>query len=425
MALSQVFGELVGVWCASTWEALGKPSKFSLVELGPGRGTLMSDLLRATSKFKAFTAAMDVHMVEVSPKLREMQREKLRCSGGGGGGGGGDGPAATRVKDLLDGVRVASNPLAAKKDASDGGDDAGDESKETPAAGEAGAAAATSELNGRPVRWHDTFDAVPEGPIIVIAHEFFDAMPVHQFTRTERGWCEKLVALKAAPAKRAKKEGEEGDEETEAAAAADDGALELVLSPGLTPAGALMIPRRLDGLPAERKESIRQLEISPRSVAIWERVAGRLRVHPGAALAVDYGSEGPTGNTLQAIKDHKFVDLLADPGTADLSAYVDFGAMRKVIEDGPSFARDGVRCYGPTTQRDLLGSLQIGARLERLVKECGSEEEADRLIEGCTRLMAGDEGEGEGGSADPGLGIRYKALAMVSKGVGAPVGFVE
>jgi NADH dehydrogenase [ubiquinone] 1 alpha subcomplex assembly factor 7 len=188
MALSQVFGELVGVWCASTWEALGKPSKFSLVELGPGRGTLMSDLLRATSKFKAFTAAMDVHMVEVSPKLREMQREKLRCSGGGGGGGGGDGPAATRVKDLLDGVRVASNPLAAKKDASDGGDDAGDESKETPAAGEAGAAAATSELNGRPVRWHDTFDAVPEGPIIVIAHEFFDAMPVHQFTRTERGW---------------------------------------------------------------------------------------------------------------------------------------------------------------------------------------------------------------------------------------------
>ena len=119
------------------------------------------------------------------------------------------------------------------------------------------------------------------------------------------------------------------------------------------------------------------------------------------------------------------MDLLADPGTADLSAYVDFGAMRKVIEDGPSFARDGVRCYGPTTQRDLLGSLQIGARLERLVKECGSEEEADRLIEGCTRLMAGDEGEGEGGSADPGLGIRYKALAMVSKGVCAPVGFVE
>ena len=206
----------------------------------------------------------------------------------------------------------------------------------------------------------------------MIAHEFFDAMPVHQFTRTERGWCEKLVALKAAPAKRAKKEGEEGDEETEAAAAADDGALELVLSPGLTPAGALMIPRRLDGLPAERKESIRQLEISPRSVAIWERVAGRLRVHPGAALAVDYGSEGPTGNTLQAIKDHKFVDLLADPGTADLSAYVDFGAMRQVIErraDGePSSGESesqpgkGVRCYGPDdAARPALGSLQLGS----------------------------------------------------------------
>jgi NADH dehydrogenase [ubiquinone] 1 alpha subcomplex assembly factor 7 len=177
------------------------------------------------------------------------------------------------VKDLLDGVRVASNPLAPKKDA-------GDESKETPTAGAADAAAAaatTSALNGRPVRWHDTFDAVPEGPLIVIAHEFFDAMPVHQFTRTERGWCEKLVALKAAPAKRANAGG--GDEEKKTEAAAADGALELVLSPGLTPAGALMIPRRLDGLPAERKASIRQLEISPRSVAIWERVAGRLRAH--------------------------------------------------------------------------------------------------------------------------------------------------
>ena len=108
--------------------------------------------------------------------------------------------------------------------------------------------------------------------------------------------------------------------------------MEMVLSPGLTPAGALMIPRRLEGMPEDVKGGLRQLEISPRTLAIWERVAARVERHGGAALAVDYGEEGPIGDSLQAIKDHAFVPVLRDPGSADLSVYVDFGAMRQVIE---------------------------------------------------------------------------------------------
>ena len=188
-----------------------------------------------------------------------------------------------------------------------------------------------SGINGAVVEWHETMDAVPPGPTIVIAHEFFDAMPVHQFTRTERGWCERLVAISGDVEKGRGGSSSSGDESSR------DGdessrAFEMVLSPGLTPAGALMVPRRLEGVDASRRDGLRQLEISPRSLAIWERIAARLEEHGGAAIAIDYGEEGPLGDTLQAIRDHEFVDVLTDPGRADLSAYVDFGAMRRVIE---------------------------------------------------------------------------------------------
>jgi len=293
-----------------------------------------------------------------------------------------------------------------------------------------------------PVAWHETLDGVPNGPTILVAHEFFDAMPVHQFTRTERGWCERLVAIRGSV--EAQGEGDEGDEidlvaEGNPSDAAEDGdgekkrpALEMVLSPGLTPAGALMIPRRLEGMPEDVKGGLRQLEISPRTLAIWERVAARVERHGGAAIAVDYGEEGPIGDSLQAIKDHAFVPVLQDPGSADLSVYVDFGAMRQVIErrgrepGGGGTGKDepsGVRCYGPVTQRDLLFKLGIQERLQTLVGECETEEQAERVYDACARLVGGDELRDDSAGTGPGMGFRYKALAIVSAGLGAPAGF--
>ena len=519
--ISQVFGELMGIWAMCAWEQMGRPASVRLVELGPGRGTLMADLLRGTARFEAFTAALTVHMVEVSPKLRSVQRETLACApappdndrdcagagagagteggsseknsdgGGGGGGGGGSGDVVKggggggkKVYDTNDagkylaGIRVAANPMAHlnEDDGSsssgttgggiegdlDGGRGGGSQGGSRPEdLGWDPVDEGMSGLNGRPVEWHETLDAVPAGPTILIAHEFFDAMPVHQFTRTERGWCERLVALRGQAPRRsvANADGEATPDAEKKEGKEREPALELVLSPGLTPAGALMIPRRLEGMDDEHKQGLRQLEISPRTLAIWERIASRIEQHGGAAIAIDYGEEGPLGDTLLAIKDHKFCDVLKDPGSADLSAYVDFGAMRRVIEmrePSPGALHGGVECFGPVTQQSLLVSLGIGPRLEALIDGCKTQEEADRLIEGCTRLVSGDDAAGEGpgrgyassstapgegereGGGDregedvggdttppppPGMGIRYKAIAMVSKGMGPPVGF--
>ena len=431
----RVFGELMGASAVWQWTQLGKPKNARLVELGPGRGTLMADLLRATAVFEAFAQSVSVHMVEVSPALREMQRKSLRCAAKNEKNekktprGTGDASGPNAVPTGFASLRVPKNPLNSGSSGSSGA-----------SAATAGAHGSTPEelglepidegvsgFGGVPVAWHETLDGVPDGPTILIAHEFFDAMPVHQFTRTERGWCERLVATRGSVA-RTQSESDEKDED-----ASGEDALEMVLSPGLTPAGALMIPRRLEGMPEDVKGGLRQLEISPRTLAIWERVAARVERHGGAALAVDYGEEGPIGDSLQAIKDHAFVPVLRDPGSADLSVYVDFGAMRQVIErraegepssgESESQPGKGVRCYGPVTQRDLLFRLGIQERLQTLVGECETEEQAERVYEACARLVGGDELRDDSAGAGPGMGFRYKALAIVSAGLGAPAGF--
>lgn len=423
--VSQAFGELMGAWAAWTWESMGKPSTVRIVELGPGRGTLMADLLRGTKNLKGFTDAVTVHMVDVSPANRKAQREALKCGPKTDDAENGDDKGKNPTRHGLGKVRVPRNPMTVRG----GSDDSEEASSGGSALEELGldpVDVGVSGINGAVVEWHETMDAVPPGPTIVIAHEFFDAMPVHQFTRTERGWCERLVAISGDVEKGRGGSSRESGDESSRDGDESSRAFEMVLSPGLTPAGALMVPRRLEGVEASRRDGLRQLEISPRSLAIWERIAARLEEHGGAAIAIDYGEEGPLGDTLQAIRDHEFVDVLTDPGRADLSAYVDFGAMRRVIETRKN---SGVECYGPVTQRDLLFGLGIGQWLEKMVEKCATEKEVDKLIAGCERLVSGEQGAlGEGGRTEgagkgAGMGFRYKALAMVSKGLGKPAGF--
>ena len=80
--INQVFGELLGIWCVTQWEQFGKPKKMELVELGPGRGTLMHDLLRAARHFPGFFNGLDIHLVEMSPGMRKKQKYSLDCKYG-------------------------------------------------------------------------------------------------------------------------------------------------------------------------------------------------------------------------------------------------------------------------------------------------------------------------------------------------------
>ncbi|CDP17581.1 unnamed protein product [Coffea canephora] len=341
--VSQMFGEMIGVWVMCAWEQMGRPEKVNLVELGPGRGTLLADLLRGVSKFKNFTESVHIHMVECSPVLRKLQYQTLKCEGEDG------------EKQIV------------------------------------------STMTGSPVSWHATMEEVPTGlPTIIVAHEFYDALPVHQFQRASHGWHEKMIDVD------------------------ENSSFHFVLSPRPTPA-TLYLMKRCKWAETEEIAKLSQIEICPRAMDLTQTIAKRIGSDGGAALIIDYGVNGIVSDSLQAIRKHKFVNILDNPGSADLSAYVDFTAIRHSAEE----ISENVTVHGPITQSQFLGSLGINFRVEALLENC-TDEQADSLRTGYWRLVGEGEApiwEGPDEQTPIGMGTRYLAIAIVNKEIGVPVPF--
>lgn len=378
--ISQIFGELVGVWHAAQWLAMGAPPRVRLAELGPGRGTLLADFLRGTAHIPGFHSALELHLVEVSPALRRLQFSALGCRPEELGG---------EVEGVPDGVECV---------AFGGG--------------------------GPTVQWHAELGGVPEGlPSMFLMHEFLDALPVHQFQRTEEGWCEVLLDFggeaEGGEAGSLSGKGEEGSGDITAGSAGGGmgpaGLPRMALSRGATPAARALVPMRLGCLPEGSRQSARLLEVSPAAFGVVKDLCQRLGRDAGTALAIDYGKSGGMGHSLRAIRGHRFVDLLDRPGSADLTAHVDFEFLEEAVRQ----SKAGVHSWGPVTQRHFLGSLGIEARLEQL-SQGASKEQRQSLREGCLRLTAEEQ---SGVPGIPGMGISYKAWAITSEGQGSPPGF--
>jgi NADH dehydrogenase [ubiquinone] 1 alpha subcomplex assembly factor 7 len=303
--VSQIFGELIGLWCADMWRQLGAPKRFNLIELGPGRGTLMRDALRAARVVPGFLDAVSVVLVEVSEALRRVQRDTL------------------------------SDTTA-------------------------------------PVHWRDAFDDVDDkAPLIVVANEFFDALPVRQFVRSERGWAERCVGLDTAGA----------------------------LSFGLAPVGSTVA-----GLGDGEVGAVR--EMAPARVGVARAIGERIADEGGAALVIDYGFTGPAwGDTLQAVKGHAFVDVLAEPGLADLTSHVDFTTLAQAFADG------GARASAVTTQGEFLSGLGAFQRVAKL-KVAANATQARDLDSAYHRLTAPDA-----------MGSLFKVLCAVAPDTLQPAGF--
>ena len=303
--ISQMFGELIGLWAGEIWRLMGAPDPVRLVELGPGRGTLMADVLRAARVVPRFLDAADIRLVETSPVLKARQEITLSST-------------------------------------------------------------------GAPVAWHAHVSDVPAGPAIVLANEFFDALPVRQYVRTERGWCERLVGL------------------------AEDGTLAFGLAgepdrrlPDTGPDGAVL----------EQPEA---------ALDIAAGLAARLAAQGGAALVIDYGhGASAVGDTLQAVKRHGFADPLAEPGEADLTAHVDFARLAAAA------GSCGAAVHGPVPQGDFLRALGIEARAGAL-RARASEAEAAAVDSALARLTD---------DAPRGMGGLFKAMAISHPRLTALPGF--
>ena len=299
--ISQMFGEMLGLCLAQAWLDQGRPSPFVLAELGPGRGTLMADILRATRAVPGFAEAARIHLVEASPVLRAVQAETLR-------------------------------------DASP--------------------------------TWHDSVEDLPDGPLLLVANEFLDALPIRQHVRDGTGWRERLVTAR-------------------------EGTLAFALGPPM-PVPELDARADLpDGTLVERCPAL------PGCVA---SVTARL-AKGGAALFVDYGHWRSRGDTLQALRDHAPEDPLATPGDADLTAHVDFEAIAE--------AATPAQASGMVPQGVLLERLGITTRAQALAQRLdGAAREAH--IAAHRRLTHPAE-----------MGDLFKAIALVPPGAPLPPGFEE
>ena len=307
--ISQIFGELLGLWAAQVWLDMGTPASCRLIEIGPGRGTLMADALRAMARaLPSCLDAVSVHMVETSPVLRRCQQATL-------------GERASRII------------------------------------------------------WQERVEHALDGPVIILANELLDALPVRQFVATPDGWRERLVGLSA------------------------DGGLCFGLAPGTTaglgallPAGTVLeVPQAADGLVGT--------------------LSGHVASQGGAALLIDYGAtEAGTGDTLQAVQRHRFVDPLAEPGDADLTTQVQFARVKAVA------ATHKAQVHGPLAQGVFLARLGLAQRAEALMRHA-SRPQAAAIAAATERLVGMD------GRAPTAMGTLFKVIALTHPALGSLPGF--
>ncbi|XP_058524053.1 protein arginine methyltransferase NDUFAF7, mitochondrial [Ochotona princeps] len=301
--ISQIFGELLGIWFISEWMATGKNAAFQLVELGPGRGTLVGDVLRVFSQLGSVLRNCDIsiHLVEVSQKLSEIQ-------------------ALTLTGDKAPSERSADSPVYMKG----------------------------LSKSGIPISWYRNLHDVPKGYSFYLAHEFFDVLPVHKFQKTPQGWREVLIDI----------DPQECDK------------LRFVLAPCATPAEAFI-----------HCDEVRDhVEVCPEAGVVIQELSQRIALTGGAALIADYGHDGTKTDTFRGFCGHKLHDVLTAPGTADLTADVDFSYLRRV-------AQAQVASLGPIKQQTFLKNMGIDVRLKILLDKSHESSVKQHLLQGYDMLM--------------------------------------
>ena len=299
--ISQTFGELLGLWLANEWQTLGRPDRLTLVEVGPGRGTLLADALRTSGTVAGFSDAIQLHLLEPSPILQDHLSAKFETF----------------------------NPV-----------------------------------------FLTTLEDLPtDAPVLLIANEWLDCLPVQQYVRVGDAWHERVIGL------------------------SDEDALTFGLNVNALPA---------DIRPDDRLD---QLEVQPGLKTLIEALETLFAQTPGRALLIDYGpADRMPADTLRSYKAGKQIHPLMAPGESDLTCDVDFARLAYLARQSQ------LRVDGPISQSQLLLSLGAEARLNQLAKQ--NPDQAETLYQGIRRLIDPEE-----------MGQRFQAICLSRDGLPIPAAF--
>ncbi|XP_058065378.1 protein arginine methyltransferase NDUFAF7 homolog, mitochondrial [Anopheles bellator] len=328
--IGQIFGELIAVWCINELQKFNYDGQIQLVELGPGKGTLMLDMLRVYERFGFSTERISVHLVELSPHLQRVQGERL-CNG--------------QVE------RSGQSESYVQR-------------------GTTG--------NGVNIFWYPDIVELPRGFSIVIANEFFDALPAHVFCKEVNddggpGWKEVLIDINPD---------------------ATVPSFRFIQSTKRTPYSVVFGKRFHDK--AHLLQDRSRVEVSFEMEQIAQNIANRFADSGGFGLIVDYGHHGNKSDTFRSFKSHKLHDPLVNPGDADLTVDVDFGFLKYFLEQD-----DKAFTLGPVGQGTFLSAMQGSKRLEDLLQSSTSQEWKKSLIAGYEALTNPAK-----------MGERFKVLAV-------------
>ncbi len=286
--ISQMFGEIIGLWLVDAIDKMPASDDYNIIELGPGRGTLMADILRSMAKFKS-KYKLNIHMVELSPKLVQMQREKL------------------------------------------------------------------ASFEGQ-ITWHENLDglktSINSSPCLFVANEFFDALPISQYEFLDGAWYERMVGVK-------------------------DGKIGPTLS---MQAAKVALPNILK----DRAVDGAIFEQSPASLFYLGKIIEVLKRNGGVALIIDYGHDGHGfGDSLQAVKAHKYAKIFKNLGKQDITAHVNFTSLKEAAN------AQNIMASTVVSQAEFLGDLAIGLRAQMLISK--NPEQEMQIAQALNRLIGEDE----------------------------------
>lgn len=286
--ISQMFGEIIGLWLMDTVSKMPKAEDYNIIELGPGRGTLMNDVLRVANKLRDHYK-LNIHLVEMSDQLVELQREKLK----------------------------------------------------------------SYDVN---ITWHKDLEsldaALNDSPCLFVANEFFDALPVAQYEFLDNRWFERMVDVK------------EGK-----------------ITPSISMKEATP---KLPEILKKRASDGAIFETSPASFFYLHKIIKIIKQRQGVGLFIDYGHDGHGfGDSLQAVKSHKFSSIFENFGEQDLTAHVNFTALKEFTEN------QNVEVTPIVSQANFLGDLAIGLRAQMLIRKNPNQEL--EIASALNRLIDEDE----------------------------------
>lgn len=359
--ISQVFGECIFLFFLSLWQQ--QPTSCDLIEMGPGKGTLMYDLLyTAIHNFPNFVHAIDrIYLVEVSPELKQIQRktlEKLNSA---------DHPFELVFHSEQEEHTSSASPTQKKR---------------------------------IHIIWHTSLDSIPisspSSTRYIVGQEVLDTLPVHTFQKTEEGWREILVDVDTAsnPVYSSITEKQRRPR------------LRFVLSKDVTESTRnLILENPLMDEDAFQIGDV--VEVSSEGCSLINYIQ-KLIDRGGAAVLIDYGymqDEVVDSTTLRAFRKHTQVHPLTLPGQVDLTADVNFGLLKRAAA---SSSCDTVQTLGPVTQQHFLMSMGIVERVVALIEnDKTSEEQANDLANALERLIGEEKGM---------MGKTYKVMALVKTG---------